>query len=222
MMDFGGLVNAFNPRKVEGYFKKEMPNASWGGVAINAGIAIAVVTIMALLVTALSTVFSGVLMTAMGAPAAGFTPGIASFVFILIVAVVSFIGFFVSGFILHFIAKALGGQGNAVQLLYLMSIGALAVSPIWALAYLLSAIPCVGCLLLLLGLIPLVYSLYLYYVAAMLAHKLDSGKAAIAVVGWVIVLAVIFAILFVIMAMLIGASLYGLGAASGMTSNYYP
>jgi len=222
MIDFKGLLNVFKPKEVEGYFKKEMPNAQWSGVVTNVLLGMVIVTIASFIVALVQTMFQGVLMTMGGAAGQAVVSGAANLGGVLVGAVMNFILFFVFAFILHFIARAMGGKGEALKLLYLMSIASLALSPIWAVIQLLMIIPCINCLMLIVGFGVLLYELYLIYEGVMVSHGLESNKALIAVAAWVIVLLIIAAVIIGAMMLFIGATMFGAGALSGMSPTYYP
>ncbi len=196
-MDFSKLINVYYPEKVDKFFKEELPNANWNSVLVNVIIAIAVVTFASLIATLLGTMIWGSLGAIGGDVEGTAVSGAADLLAVIALAVIGFVFFFVGGFILYLIAQALGGKGTAEQFLYLLSIIQLALSPVSAIINLLSIIPCVGCLLLPVTLLVLVYMLYLYYKAIMAACGLDSGKSIIALVLWIIVSVVIAVIIIV-------------------------
>ena len=211
-MDFAKVINVFYPSKVDGYFREELPNARLDSTAINVLAAIAIVTLASVVTTIFGTAIASVFSAIGGDVRGAVLSGSISFMALGINAVLGFVGFFVAGFVLHIIAKVLGGKATAGQLLYLLSIIVLALSPISAVIELLSIIPCVGCLLLPVSLAIIVYNLYLDYKTLRVAHSLDSGKSIIALVLWIIVIVIIYAILIALLFFLGLASILGLGA----------
>jgi hypothetical protein len=123
----------------------------------------------------------------------------------IIVLVVGFIGFFIMGGVLHLMAKAFGGTGSMVQLLYMMSFVGLAVVPISVLLTLLSIIPCVSCIISIVLLAFLAYLYYLYYLIIKMVYKLDSGKAIMALAAYFIL---IVAAVLIILGIFIALALY--------------
>ncbi|MBD3210706.1 hypothetical protein GF318_04975 [Candidatus Micrarchaeota archaeon] len=208
MTDFGSLINIYKPKELANYLRRECQKAGWGPTAINVAIAIIVTSVASAVVALVGTMLSGVL-GAMGGDLGGAAIGGAfNFVLIAATAVASFIGFFVVGLILHFIAAALGGKGTPEKTLYMMSLPMLALSPLYAVITLLSVIPCVGCLLIPVGLLVAIYQLFVYYKGLMAVNGMESTKAIIALVAWVILLLILYAIVFGLM--------FALGVVGGM------
>ena len=220
-MDFGKLINVFYPSRVDGYFRNELPNAAMGAVVTNVVIAIVILTLASLISTFVSTAFSGVLASISGDVGGAFVAGTFNLVMVVVGAVMGFILFFVGGYILYFIAKLLGGGGTAIQILYLLSIIFLALSPLSAVITLLSIIPCVGCLLLPVSLAILVYTLYLDYKAIRAVCKLDSGKTIITMVLWIIVMVIIYVIIGLAVLFLGLATTLGMESLASMDSLAY-
>lgn len=215
-MDFPDIAKVFNYKEVEGYYAMQLSRASWGAAAINIAIVILVSAVMQGIALVVSTALSGV--------SAAFTQqslaptvveGGINFLSIGAGAVAGFIGFFLSGLLLHALAKALGGRGSALQLIYLLSVGSLAMVPVTLAIQVLYIIPCLCCAGALLGLALGIYGLYLSYVSVKVAHQMESTKALIALVLWLVAVAAILIALYVVLMIFVFGSAIGLSYLFG-------
>jgi hypothetical protein len=109
--------------------------------------------------------------------------------------------FFIGQGIVYLLARAMGGTGNFMTQSYVMS-------TFWAPLLVLRSIPIVGGFI---GIIAVLYSLYLTYLALQPTQRLESNKALM-VVG---ILLAIFVVLAVCGLMVGAAAFLGLAAASG-------
>ncbi|MBU0590708.1 YIP1 family protein [Candidatus Micrarchaeota archaeon] len=189
-MNYIDLVKVFKPKEIESYFTEMVKEAKWSSVLVNYCIALAiglVGTVISLVIQAIQVSLSG-------------NFNIVSSVMVLVSDIaMSFVGFFIFGFMLHLIAKAFGGKGEARGLLFLMSLVNLVCSPVLLIIRLLSLITCVGCLLLPVSLIFGIYILYLYYKAVKISHQLEKDKAIMAVIAWVVIMIIIMVIIVVVL-----------------------
>jgi hypothetical protein len=106
--------------------------------------------------------------------------------------------FYITAYVLYLVAKVLGGKGVFKEQMYLQSVVAVAISLIQGVLVVLSSlyIP-EDVLLLSLFSLPLLfagmYSVYMDYKIIKVAHKLNSAKAALSIIGfWIAIFAVIF------------------------------
>lgn len=199
MMDFMGLLNLFNPSKVEGYLRQEAPKADWGLTAVNVGIAIALTTIASLIVSLFGSLISGLFAAVSGNVTGAVTGGAINIAFVFGGAIAAFIAFFLFGFLLHLIASLLGGNGQPEKLLYLMSLIFLAVSPIAAIVTLINFIPCAGCFTWIISLVVAIYELFIFYHALRIVHGLESTNALIALAIWVAIVIIVVGTFFALM-----------------------
>ena len=196
-MDFPDIKAVLDYKNVEAYLAKQAPKASWNATIVNVALIAVFMGIWSILQMLLAPRILGLLP---GIPAGSMaaiygTPSSMALKTLLQLAG-GFIVFFLTGGILHLIAKALGGKGSMVQLIYLMSMASLVITPLGLILSLFAIIPCVGCILGLGALVLAVYLYYLYYLILRLTYKLDSGKAILTLVG-LIVLCIIVGLVFV-------------------------
>ncbi len=221
MIDVNKLLNLYSPEKVDKFFESEMPNANITATVINVAIFVVVVTIASLIGGVLSTVISGVLSGNVGSAV---MQGGVNFIVSIGSAIFSFIMFFIGAALLYFIAtKVFGGTGKLEQLLYLMSVSSLALSPVFAVLNILSAIPCVNCLAGLGSLIAAIYMLFLDYKALMISQKMLSDKALFSIVAWIVVIIIIAGIIAGILMVLGFAAMFmGVMGGTAMAGNAMP
>jgi hypothetical protein len=191
-MEFPNVRAIFDYKNVEAYLAKQLPKANWNATIVNAALIAVFIGIWSMLYMLIAPVFLSLLP---GIPAGslaavyGSPTSIALKTFLELVC--SFIGFFLTGGILHFIAKALGGTGSLKELLYVMSMVNLIILPLVLLLNLFVVIPCVGCILGLCTSVLAIYLYYLYYRILKVVYKLDRNKAILALIGLIVVCVII-------------------------------
>lgn len=216
-MDFPDITRVFNYKEVEGYYGMQLQKASWAAACMNLLIVVLVTAAMQVLLLVLQTALSGV-SAAMTQQPLGPTAvaGGMNLVFLGVGAAASFAGFFLFGLLLHLIAKALGGRGSALQLIYLMSVSNLAMVPVSIALQVLSFVPCLCCVGWLLGIALGIYGLYLTYLSVKVAHQLEGTKALIALVLWMVVVVAIIIALYLLLAVFLFGSMLGVSQLLGM------
>lgn len=174
------LQTLINPKKAEGYLTKELPNSGIGALAVNLAIVYALSSIVQFIGMAIGLSLGPL----PGAPATLVDilfRVIGGIVFGLIMMVI-FCG------ILHLIAKAFGGRGTFLGLLYLSSVMSLAFLPInlffTILFQVVARIPFVSCIVALLYLPLVFYLMYLSYLVIKVVYRLDGRKAAYVMVAY--------------------------------------
>jgi hypothetical protein len=196
-MDFPDVKAVLDYKNVQAYLAKAAPKANWNAAIVNVALIAVFMGIWSILQMLLAPKLLGMLP---GIPAGSMaaiygSPSAMALKTILQLAG-GFIVFFLTGGILHLIAKALGGKGSLMQLIYLMSLVSLVLTPLIIILSLLAFIPCVGCIICLVVLVFAVYIYYLYYLILKMVYGLSSGKAIMALAG-LIVLCIIIGLVFV-------------------------
>lgn len=204
-MDFPDIRAVLDYKNVESYLAKQVPKANWGATIINMALTAIIGGIISIIVAVLRPIVSNMLPSIAGTGMAALSSGGMGIGMTIAVLVGGFVGFFIMGCVLHLMAKAFGGTGSMVQLIYMMSIISLAIVPISALFALLSVIPCVSCIISIGLLALLAYIYYLYYIIIKMVYKLDSKKAIMALAAYFVL--IIVAVL-IILGIFIALALY--------------
>jgi hypothetical protein len=120
-MDFPDIRAVLDYKNVEAYLAKQVPKANWGATVMNMVLATIIGGITSIIVSVLRPVVLNLVPSIAGTSMAALSSGGMGIGMTIIVLVVGFIGFFIMGGVLHLMAKAFGGTGSMVQLLYMMS-----------------------------------------------------------------------------------------------------
>ena len=118
MVNIMGYVDMFrnllNPKKVDGYFAKEVAKADWSKVVINVVIGTFVLFVAGLIELVMLSSMVDLIYSISGE----YTPAVVSeafnFVSVFVSAVQNFILFFVFGAVLFAVARVLGGKGDSL------------------------------------------------------------------------------------------------------------
>jgi hypothetical protein len=207
-MEFPDMRAVLDYKNVEAYLAKQVPKASWGAVILNLALMIIIGGIANIIAVLLRPMVSSLVPSIAGISLAAASGNMSIGMTIMVLAA-GFIGFFILGGIMHLLAKAFGGTGRMVQLLYLMSVAGLAVLPISVVLVLLTIIPCVSCISGICSLAIAAYLYYLYYLMIKMVYGLDSGKAILTLVAYFAVIIIISVILGVILIALSALSVAG-------------
>ena len=181
--------------KAKETYAAEKTNANWRDALIN----LSVIPIIAGLLLGIAVAFLGTFLSMIPGLEALKTLGVLAIIVLPIVFVIAaWIGSIIGAAILNFIAKLLGGQGNFLQLFYIISLCTPLLSVI---TLVLNVIPVVG------GLIGLILDLYFMTLAIKEVHQLTTGKA---VLTWLVLVIIAIIVAFVFAAAML-AALFGAG-----------
>ena len=211
-MEFPDTRAFLDYKNVEAYLAKQVPKANWGATIINIVLAIIMIGIASIMATLLRPIVLGLLPGGFGGTSmsTSLSSGL-GIEMIIGICIINFILFFIHGGIMHLIAKAFGGTGKMMQLLYLMSMVSLAMAPILVLFDLIIIIPCVNCIVFLFLFALVAYIYYLYYLILKIIYKLESGRAILAMVAYfvvgVIISIIIYITLFVLWIYMLGSNI---------------
>jgi hypothetical protein len=200
-MEFPDVRAVLDYKNVEAYLAKQLPKATWNAAVINLVLYLIILGIAYAIALLLHPVVLGLFPGIPAGNLAILASSSISLTLTIEVLVMAVVGFFILGGILHIIAKAFGGKGSLVQLLYLISLANLALVPLSFVLILLNIIPYVSCISGICSLALAVYFYYLYYCMLKVAYKLDSNKAILTVAAFValmIVLSTIIVLLFIL------------------------